>query len=852
VSIKHRVRRALGAGLAGAMVLALMPAGVASAENHADVCEDMPQQEEFTDQAQISAVFRDYVACMGAYGIARGFPDGTYRPGLPVTRQQMALFIARFIAQAENGDTAVPPTPPSTYPDRGQATPEARAAIDWLTQRGVVEGFRDGTYRPGANVTRAQMASYIARAMEEIGAELEDNGNNYPDVNEGDTHTENINKLTDAGIVRGFGDGTYRPQANVTRQQMAQFIILAAAELNDQGLWAGAFVADRDVTVTADRTTANRGQNVVFTFAGADLDDVESIRAAGACIQDGAVTLDANNRVSLPITNDAAAGDCVITFTVTYDDGARETIRVTVTIQAPATATATARPELASAQIVETRTTTTETTLRPAGTYVRFQFDEPIVLAAGTTAANFKVWDLNNNEYLGDNVTVAADRRSVEVRFEDSDTTGGLQNLRTAAGAGNLTLATVEQDIVIDDSGLTNPAGDAAIGTAAGTSALPAGQTNAPDLVNVSGFRQALAANSTAVDFTFDQAATVLTTDGFRLVYTTGAAVTCLASTTASTGGGATTVPGGSGTTVVTVVCPNNPGTLTTTATAEQVARGVVRAGSVASTGSPAVTAAFLQAHAVTPNTTTTAPELLSATFQRGDATTPDRVLYTFDQAINVGAPGDYSVYRVDGTELAGTNARLNPANASQVLVDFGTAGSASLGNAVGAIARAVQGANLVIMPEGDEVGVAGQTTVTRTPGFTSGPNLQSVSLAQFANPFGGQQYRATYTFDEAVTVQSQTAFRLYHADGTRLTSTSCALEGATAPANTRVVCTGYNVTVATTGGPATAPATSAQIGSATLGTVIEGAVWGTGANVADRNPEGSRVTTGGTGTPAN
>jgi hypothetical protein len=49
VSIKHRMRRALGVGLAGAMVLALMPAGIASADGHSDVCANMPDQPDFQD-----------------------------------------------------------------------------------------------------------------------------------------------------------------------------------------------------------------------------------------------------------------------------------------------------------------------------------------------------------------------------------------------------------------------------------------------------------------------------------------------------------------------------------------------------------------------------------------------------------------------------------------------------------------------------------------------------------------------------------------------------------------------------------------------------------------------------------
>jgi hypothetical protein len=319
VSIKHRMRRALGAGLAGAMVLALMPAGVASADGHSDICADMPDQPDFQDAASISATFREYVDCMQAYGIAAGFPDGTYRPGNSVTRQQMALFIARFISQAEDGDTSIPPTAPSTYTDRGSATPEARAAIDWLTERGVVTGYSDNTYRPGGNVTRAQMASFIARAMEEVGADLDEgDGGNYPDVDDNATHSDNINKLTEAGVVRGFTDGTYRPGANVTRQQMAQFIILAAAELNEQGLWKGEF--EEPVTpppATNQTYTVNPTEAAVNTVSGTPGTDTGTRGSRTYTVNVGDAVVDIG---LIPAGNVSVDSDGVVSF---VDTGAR-------------------------------------------------------------------------------------------------------------------------------------------------------------------------------------------------------------------------------------------------------------------------------------------------------------------------------------------------------------------------------------------------------------------------------------------------------------------------------------------------------------------------------------------------
>lgn len=265
MSITHRVRRTLGVAMAGAMVLSLLPAGAAFASNHEDICDDAPAESlpSYDDQDSISGTFEEYVECMGAYGIARGFTDGTFGPGQNVTRQQMASFVARFISQAEDGDVDIPTSTPAAYTDRATISDQHIAAVDWLSERGVVEGFPDGSYRPGVNVSRQQMASFIARAIEEVGGDLpEGDDDTFEDVEADSVHADNINALAAAGIVQGFGDGSYRPGNAVTRQQMSQFVILGAAELDDQGLWDGEFIVDEDpsaavnVTPTASATQA--------------------------------------------------------------------------------------------------------------------------------------------------------------------------------------------------------------------------------------------------------------------------------------------------------------------------------------------------------------------------------------------------------------------------------------------------------------------------------------------------------------------------------------------------------------------------------------------------------------------
>ena len=83
--------------------------------------------------------------------------------------------------------------------------------------------FRSGTYRPDNSVTRGQMATFLARALE---LEPVAGPSQFSDV-DGTVHGPNINALAAAGIAGGFSDGTYRPDAPVSRGQMATFLTRA-------------------------------------------------------------------------------------------------------------------------------------------------------------------------------------------------------------------------------------------------------------------------------------------------------------------------------------------------------------------------------------------------------------------------------------------------------------------------------------------------------------------------------------------------------------------------------------------------------------------------------------------------
>jgi hypothetical protein len=104
---------------------------------------------------------------------------------------------------------------------------ELGQAAACLADRGVAAGYSDGTFRPGRAVTRAQMSSFVHRAVTASGTILSGNGMPFDDPVD-PTHADAVAALAHAGVVTGFGDGTFGGQRAVTRGQMATFLTRAA------------------------------------------------------------------------------------------------------------------------------------------------------------------------------------------------------------------------------------------------------------------------------------------------------------------------------------------------------------------------------------------------------------------------------------------------------------------------------------------------------------------------------------------------------------------------------------------------------------------------------------------------
>ncbi len=180
----------------------------------------------FSDVLPDHWAYAEIMACANA-GIVGGFPDGTYRPDLQVTRDQMAVYISRALA---GGDENVPTGPAvATFPDV-PTDHWAYKYVEYAYANQVVQGFPEGDYRPDLPVTRDQMAVYVSRAIATPTGEagLADytppSTPTFPDVPTDHWAYKYIEYAHEAGVVAGYDDGTYRPDVVVTRDQMAVYI----------------------------------------------------------------------------------------------------------------------------------------------------------------------------------------------------------------------------------------------------------------------------------------------------------------------------------------------------------------------------------------------------------------------------------------------------------------------------------------------------------------------------------------------------------------------------------------------------------------------------------------------------
>ena len=203
-------QRILSALLALCIVFTLVPTALAA------------KADDFTDVSR-SNWFYDYVDYVSSKGYFRGTTETTFSPQRNMTRAMFVVVLSRFDgAKGDSSQSAFTDVAPGAW---------CTAAINWAAANKIVEGKGDGTFAPDAPITRAQMCAIINRYL------------NYYKKNNKVTlsQTGSVSAMSDQktvpsyavdavkqcqryGLIIGFKDGTFRPNALSTRAHVAAVI----------------------------------------------------------------------------------------------------------------------------------------------------------------------------------------------------------------------------------------------------------------------------------------------------------------------------------------------------------------------------------------------------------------------------------------------------------------------------------------------------------------------------------------------------------------------------------------------------------------------------------------------------
>jgi hypothetical protein len=135
--------------------------------------------------------------------------------------------MAVFLKKGIHGSSYTPPALNGSHPFNDLAGHWAEAWMEELYDEGMTSGYPDGTYRPENQVTRAEMAVFLLKAKQ--GSSYiapAPAGGSFSDV-AGHWAEAWIEQLKEEGITSGYPDGTFRPENPVTRAEMAVFLVRA-------------------------------------------------------------------------------------------------------------------------------------------------------------------------------------------------------------------------------------------------------------------------------------------------------------------------------------------------------------------------------------------------------------------------------------------------------------------------------------------------------------------------------------------------------------------------------------------------------------------------------------------------
>ena len=177
---------------------------------------DDDDEEEIIDE-EVPLAETPWLNTVDHYAYIVGYAeDGTVRPNANITRAEVATIFFRLLTdEARNSLWSTT----NTFSDVA-STVWYNTAVSTMANAGIIQGYEDGTFRPNANITRAEFAAIAARFMTS-GYDVE--SDLFTDI-AGHWARESINDAATAGWINGYSDDTFRPDNAITRAEAVTLV----------------------------------------------------------------------------------------------------------------------------------------------------------------------------------------------------------------------------------------------------------------------------------------------------------------------------------------------------------------------------------------------------------------------------------------------------------------------------------------------------------------------------------------------------------------------------------------------------------------------------------------------------
>ncbi|WP_168121491.1 S-layer homology domain-containing protein [Paenibacillus sp. HB172176] len=184
-----------------------------------------------TAEVDLPALFKDIaghwaeaaIRSAATLGFVNGYPDGTFRPQLSVTRAEFAAMLIRALGVKGDGG------PDGGFIDEAAIPAWARLSVEATVAARIMQGYEDRTFRAGREITRTEMTAMLVRAL---GIEPEANArSSFADAEQIPSWAGSYAAAAaEHGLIRGRGGNRFAPNEFATRAEAVKAVLNVLAQ----------------------------------------------------------------------------------------------------------------------------------------------------------------------------------------------------------------------------------------------------------------------------------------------------------------------------------------------------------------------------------------------------------------------------------------------------------------------------------------------------------------------------------------------------------------------------------------------------------------------------------------------